>query len=107
MSSSIHALETSQPQNCTLALHGVFVVMGRHQYIYVINEHAWLFSTTEHCNQRSYQRWLDKRIYKTELKFWAVRGCREKKKLPTAISKQLFDVVFLNFLWAKKIFKVF
>ena len=52
MSSSIHALETSQPQNCTLALHGVFVVMGRHQYIYVINEHAWLFSTTEHCNHR-------------------------------------------------------
>ena len=50
MSSSIYALETSQPQNCTLALHGVFVVMGRHQYIYVINEHAWLFSTTEHCN---------------------------------------------------------
>jgi hypothetical protein len=32
-------------------------------------------------SQRSYQRWLDKRIYKTEMKFWAVlssRGCREK-----------------------------
>ena len=32
-------------------------------------------------NPRSYQRWWDKRIYKTELKFWAVlgsRGCREK-----------------------------
>ena len=32
--------------------------------------------------QRSYQRWLDRRIYKTEMKFWAVlgsRGCREKK----------------------------
>jgi hypothetical protein len=30
--------------------------------------------------QRSYQRWLDKRIYKTEMKFWAVlgsQGCRE------------------------------
>ena len=33
-------------------------------------------------NQRSYTRWLYKRIYKTEMKFWAVlgsRGCREKK----------------------------
>ena len=32
--------------------------------------------------QRSYTRWLYKRIYKTEMKFWAVlgsRGCREKK----------------------------
>jgi hypothetical protein len=32
-------------------------------------------------DQRFYQRWLDKRIYKTEMKFWAVlgsRGCREK-----------------------------
>ena len=31
--------------------------------------------------QRSYQRWLDKRIYKTEMKFRAglgSRGCREK-----------------------------
>jgi hypothetical protein len=36
---------------------------------------------TLECKQRSYQRWLDKRIYKTEMKFWAVlgsRGCREK-----------------------------
>ena len=24
--------------------------------------------------QRSYQRWLDKRIYKMEMKFWAVLG---------------------------------
>ena len=32
-------------------------------------------------NQSSYQRWLDKIIYKTEMKFWAIlgsRGCREK-----------------------------
>ena len=31
--------------------------------------------------QRSYQRWLDRRIYKTEKKFWAVLGswgCKEK-----------------------------
>jgi hypothetical protein len=37
--------------------------------------------------QRSYQRWLDKRICKTEMKFWAVLGswgCREKK-LPTGV----------------------
>ena len=45
----------------------------------------------------SYQRWLDKIKIKLEMKFWAVlgsRGCREKK-LPTAISMQLFGVVFL------------
>ena len=39
--------------------------------------------------QKSYTRWLYKRIYKTEMKFWAVlgsRGCIEKN-LPTAISK--------------------
>ena len=35
--------------------------------------------------QRSYKRWLDKIIYKTEMMFWAV-GAAEKKKLPTAIS---------------------
>ena len=47
--------------------------------------------------QRSYTRWLYKRIYKTEMKFWAVlgsRGCREKK---TVISKQLFEVGFSTF----------
>ena len=46
--------------------------------------------------QRSYQRWLNKKDYKTEMKFWAVlgsQGCREKK-LPTAISMQLFGVGF-------------
>ena len=53
----------------------------------------------ERRNQRYQQRWLDKIIYKTEMKFWAVlgsRGCREKK-LPTAISMQLFEVVFSTF----------
>ena len=56
-------------------------------------------------DQRFYQRWLDKRIYKTEMKFWAVlgsRGCREKN-LPTAISMQLFGVVFSTFCGQKKI----
>ena len=51
-------------------------------------------------NQRSYTRWLYKIIYKTEMKFWAVLGswgCREKN-LPTAISMQLFEVVFSTFL---------
>ena len=59
--------------------------------------------------QRSYQRWLYKRIYKKEMKFWAVlgsQGCKEKN-LPTAISMQLFGVVFSTFLWAKKNFKIF
>jgi hypothetical protein len=57
---------------------------------------------TLECKQRSYQRWLDKRIYKTEMKFWAVlgsRGYREK----TAISKQLFWVFFQLFVGKKKI----
>ena len=38
------------------------------------------------------------------MKFWAVlgsQGCREKK-LPTAISMQLFGVVFFNFFVGKK-----
>jgi hypothetical protein len=55
-------------------------------------------------NQRSYQRWLEKRIYKTEMKFWAVLGrwgCREKK-LPTAMSMQVFGVVFSTFCGQKK-----
>ena len=50
-------------------------------------------------NHRFYNRWLDRRIYKMEMKFWAVlgkRGCREKK-LQTAISMQLFEVVFSTF----------
>ena len=46
--------------------------------------------------QRPQQRRLYKRIYKMETKFWTVlgsQGCREKN-LPTAISMQLFGVVF-------------
>ena len=57
--------------------------------------------------QRSYQRWLDKRIYKTERKFWTVldsQGWREKN-LPNAISMQLFGVVFSTFC-GKKILKI-
>ena len=53
--------------------------------------------------QKSYQRWFDKRIYKTEMKFWTVlgsRGCREKK-LPIAVCN-LLGCFFFNFLWAKK-----
>ena len=55
--------------------------------------------------QRSYTRWMDRKIYKIEMKFWAVlgsRGCSEKK-LPTAISMQLFGVVFSTFCGQKKI----
>jgi hypothetical protein len=47
---------------------------------------------------------LDKRIYKTEMKFWAVlgsKGCREKK--PCNCRKYAtFWGGFFNFLWAKK-----
>ena len=49
------------------------------------------------CSQGSYQRWLDKMICKTEIKFWAIlgsQGFREKNNLPTAISMQLFGVFF-------------
>jgi hypothetical protein len=49
---------------------------------------------------------MDTRIYKTEMKFWDVLGswgCREKK-LPTAISKQHFEVVFSRFCGQKKPF---
>ena len=59
--------------------------------------------------QRSYQRWLDERIYKTEMKFWAVLGSRDcrEKNLPTAISMQLFGVFFFMFSRAKNIYIFF
>ena len=56
--------------------------------------------------QRSYQRWLDKRIYKMEVKFTAVLGrrvCREKKQLPTAISMHLLGVFFSTFCGGKNV----
>ena len=43
-------------------------------------------------NQRSYQRWFDKRIYKTEMKFWTVlgsQGCRGKI-VPTCKGMRFF-----------------
>ena len=53
--------------------------------------------------QRSYQRWLDKRFYKT--KFWAVLGSQGyRKNFPTAISLQLFGMVFSTFCGQKDIF---
>ena len=58
--------------------------------------------------QRSYQRWLDKRIYKTEMRFWAVlgsRGCREKK-FPKCHKYATFWGGFFNFLWARKHFQI-
>ena len=64
----------------------------------------WIRSQT-HCTRRFYNRWLDRRIYKTEMKFWAVlgrQGCR--KKLQTAIIMQLFEMVFSNFCVQKNIF---
>jgi hypothetical protein len=52
--------------------------------------------------QRSYQRWLHKIIYKTEMKFRAVlgsQGCREKT--PNCHKYATFLGGFFNFLWAK------
>ena len=56
-----------------------------------------------HMRLRSYTRWLYKRIYKTEVKFWAVLGswCCRGKNLPTAINMQLFGVVFSAFCGQK------
>ena len=71
--------------------------------------HLFFYSKTILPKQRSCQRWLDKRIYTTETKFWAVlgsRGCREKNLL-TAISMQLFEVVLSTFCGQKNIFKHF
>ena len=59
-------------------------------------------------HQRSYQRWLDKIIYKTEMKFglfWAV-GTAEKKT-PNCHKYATFWGGFFNFLWAKKIKNIF
>ena len=81
-----------------------------------INTAAWIWNNRMYNNstkvgmaQRSYTKWLYKRIYKTEMSsglFWAV-GAAEKKKLPTAISKQLFQVVFSTFCGQNKFLKIF
>ena len=66
----------------------------------------------EQSIHRFYNRWLDRRIYKTEMKFWAVlgrRGCREKN-LSTAISMQRFGVFFkatVNMWDISKIFETY
>ena len=42
-----------------------------------------IFESLLISSQRSYQRWLDNRIYKTEMKFWAVLGSQAaEKKIP-------------------------
>ena len=51
---------------------------------YLLTMKAECLDTPLHVTQRFYTRCLYKRIYKTEMKFWAA----EKKNLPTAISKQ-------------------
>jgi len=61
--------------------------IAKRKLLYLLNRHT--------AKLRSYVRWLYKRIYKMELKFWAVLGsqsCREK--LPTAINMQLFQRLF-------------
>ena len=58
---------------------------------------------------RLYTRWLDRRIYKTEMKFWAVlgrRGCREKKP-PNCHKYATFWGGFFNFFLTKNIFFIF
>ena len=61
-----------------------------------------------YVSQRSYQRLLDKSIYRMEMKFCAVLGTEGywEKKLPTAISMQLFGVFFSTFCGQKNIFKL-
>ena len=58
-------------------------------------------------NQRSYQRWLDKRIYITDVKFWAVlgsQGCRVKKN-PNCHKYAIVLGGVFNFLWEKEYLK--
>ena len=58
-----------------------------------------------HLDQRSYMRWLYKRIHKTEMKFWAVlgsRGCSEKKT-PNCHKYAIFGGGFFNCCGQKKI----
>ena len=52
--------------------------------------------------QRSYQRWLEKRIYKTESSglFWAVGAV--EKKTPNCHKYATFWGGFFNFLCGKK-----
>ena len=59
-------------------------------------------SLVAYC-QRSYQRWLDKRIYKTEIKVWAVLG---SGGTPNCHKYKTFWGDFFNFLWAKKIIEI-
>ena len=85
---------------------------GLSRYIHILREHFFSPKIRKCCHfltpyQRFYERWLNKRIYKTEMKCWAVLGravgAAEKKTLPTAISMQLFGVVFSTFCGQKKI----
>ena len=69
-----------------------------------IKDQIWFVPMKVGSIQRSYQRWLDKSIYKTEMKFWAVlgnQGCREKKT-PNCHKYATFCGGFFNFLLAKK-----
>ena len=58
---------------------------------------------TQPGNQRPQQRRMDKRIYKTEMKFWAGLGSWGCSDLKTPKSTQYatFWGDFFNFLWAK------
>ena len=71
-----------------------------------INTNRYQPNSDEPSNMaKYYQRWLGNRIYKTEMKFWAVLGtwgCREKN-LSTAISMQLFGWFFQLFVGKKNI----
>ena len=69
-----------------------------------------LYNTRVKCTYRDLSRddWIKefiKRKWSSGL-FWAV-GAAEKKKLPTAISMQLLEVVFSTFCGQKNIFKFF
>ena len=94
---------------CCQLLVTSWKLLGKESWDLPVKEMLFFKIAYDGKGQRSYQRWLDKRIYKTEMKFWAVlgsRGCREKK-LPTAISMQLFEVVFSTFCGQKNILNFF
>ena len=52
--------------------------------------------------QRSYQRCLDKRIYKTKMKFWADLGSRAAEKTPNCHKYDFFNFNWIVFYFGVK-----
>ena len=82
-----------------LAWH-VLILPHPHCMLFVTEQNIEiLYLCWSFMKQRSYQIWLNKRTYKTEMKFWAVLGSRncKKKNFPAAISMQFLGWFFQLF----------